>query len=445
VRDRLVPVVADDATRALGESGLITLTFSEPPTLRELFGDARAWLRVTPSRGSITEWRPSLRGAYLNGVWASATETLTRELLGSSEGAPQMMFQLARPPLLEGTLELRVKEPLGEEELKQLLDEDPNSVRHVDELPGHWVLWKQVVDPGDRLPNERVYALDEAHGVVLFGDGLHGAIPPIGVDSIVAFSYQRTEAGVDGATTVPGNLIGARTALNLVTPVNSVESVIAADQAAGGAPPESAERVLRFGLTRLRHRDRAVSLRDIEDLAMQSSPDVAQAAVFARRDRLQLIVVMRGSNPVPNAAQIRELQRGLLRVAPITLSAPGALKVEPPRLRRLRIDLELRVSSLDRAGALAKGVREQLSVFFNTVTGGTRNEGWPLGASPREEDIAFALIDAPFLQSVVSVQLLEVASDGKERPWPAAIKPTDLVVLDVDPIRIHLQPTEVAA
>lgn len=445
VRDRLVPVVADDATRALGESGLIKLTFAEPPTLRELFGDTRAWLQVTPSRGIVTEWRPSLRGAYLNGAWASATETLTRELLGSSEGAPKMMFKLARPPLLEGTLELRVKEPLGEEELKQLLDEDPNSVLHVDELPGHWVLWKQVVDPGDELPNARVYALDEAQGVVLFGDGLHGAIPPTGVDSIVAFRYQRTEAGVEGATTVPGNLIGPRTALNLVTPVNSVESVIAADQSAGGAPPETPERVLRFGVTRLRHRDRAVSLRDLEDLAMQSSPDVAQARVFARADHLQLIVVMRGSNPVPNAAQMRELQRGLLRVAPMTLSAPGALRVAPPRLRRLRIDLELRVSSLDRAGALAQAVREQVSAFFNTVTGGTRKDGWPLGSNPREEDIAFALIDAPFLQSVVSIRLFEVTRDGKELPWPAAIMPTDLVVLDVDPIRLHLQPTEVAA
>jgi hypothetical protein len=445
VRDRLVPIVADDATRALGESGLIKLTFSEPPTLRELFGDARAWLRVTPSRG-VTQWKPSLRGTYLNGIWASATETLTRELLGSSEGAPKMTFKLARPPLLEGTLELRVKEPLGEEELLQLRAQDPNSVlSDVDELPGHWVLWRQVTDPGDRLPAERVYALDEAKGEILFGDGLHGAIPPIGVDSIVAFSYQRTEAGAEAEETVPGNLVGPRTPLNLVTPVDGAESVIAADQAAGGAPPETPERVLRFGLTRLRHRDRAVSLHDIEDLAMQSSPDVAQARVFARPDHVQMIVVMRGSNPVPNAAQMRELRRGLLNVAPITLSAAGALKVAPPRLRRLRIDLELRVSSLDHAGALTKEVRKQLGVFFDTVAGGARQDGWPLGANPREEDVVYALIDIPFLQSVVTVKFLEIGRDGKELPWPDAIKPTDLVVLDVDPVRIHLQPTEVAA
>src|SRR5205085_4540103 len=85
LRDHFVPVVADDATRGLGESGLIKLAFSETPTLRELFGRERAWLQLRPSPRGLSEWQPALRGAYLNGVWASATETLTRELLGSSD------------------------------------------------------------------------------------------------------------------------------------------------------------------------------------------------------------------------------------------------------------------------------------------------------------------------------------------------------------------------
>jgi hypothetical protein len=90
-------------------------------------------------------------------------------------------------------------------------------------------------------------------------------------------------------------------------------------------------------------------------------------------------------------------------------------------------------------------VRRQLAGFFDTVAGGIGNDGWPLGANPSQEDIAFALIDVPLLQSVNDVNFVEVGRDGKELPWPAAIKPTELVVLAADPIRIHLQPTEVAA
>ena len=149
VADRFVPIVADDATRALGESGVLTMTFAVPPTPRELFGRTLTWLRLVPN-AATDAWKPTLRGAYLNAAWASSQETLTRELLGSSDRAPSLTVQLARPPVLHNTLELRVKEPLGEEERKALLDLDPQAVLSaVSGLPGDWVLWTQVVDPGD--------------------------------------------------------------------------------------------------------------------------------------------------------------------------------------------------------------------------------------------------------------------------------------------------------
>ena len=120
-----------------------------------------------------------------------------------------------------------MKEPLGDEERTQLLEQNPQSVlSDVSDLPGDWVLWTRVVDPGDEDPGARVYALDEQSGQITFGDGQHGKIPPIGRDGIVAFSYQRTEPAPPGSTEVPGNLITPRTTLNLVSPIATVESVI---------------------------------------------------------------------------------------------------------------------------------------------------------------------------------------------------------------------------
>ena len=132
------------------------------------------------------------------GLWARATETFARELLGSSDGEPNMSLRLARPPVLDHTLELRVKEPLGEEDRKELLTADAaNVLREGDRLCGNWVdwvLWKQVTDPNDEPADPRVYALDESTGKIRFGNGLRGRIPPIGRDSIVAFSYKRSKS-----------------------------------------------------------------------------------------------------------------------------------------------------------------------------------------------------------------------------------------------------------
>jgi hypothetical protein len=449
--DRFQPIVADDATRGLGESGVLSMAFAAPPAKKELFGRTLSWIRLRPagSGADAATWTPALRGAYLNAVWASATETLTRELLGSSEGAPQLTLTLARPPILHRTLELRVREPLGEEERQALQaevrhdDRRPPVLSDVDGLPGDWVLWRQAIDPGDERPDARVYSLDEATGTIQFGDGRHGMIPPIGRDSIVAFSYQRTESGAPGTDIVPANAIAARTPLNLVTPVESVEAVVAADHAAGGAPPEPAERVLRFGFARVRHRSRAVTARDIEDLALESSPDIVQARCFVRRGSVRLVLVMKGRDPKPSAAQVRELRRLLLTAAPVALAAPDALQINGPRVRRLRIDLRLRIETLDKAGALAEAIKRRLAAFFDTSSGGVEKEGWPLGLNPGEEDVALALVDAPFLEGISSVALHENLGAPTDARWPASIKSSDLVMLDDDPVRIQFETAEV--
>jgi hypothetical protein len=445
VADRFVPIVVDDATRALGESGVLSMSFAVPPTSSELFGkDNLTWLRLIPKSKATNDWVPTLRGAYLNAAWASATETLTRELLGSSDGAPNLTVHLARPPVLRDTLELRVKEPLGEEERAALLKLDAKSVLSaVEGLPGDWVLWKQVTDPDDELATARVYALDEASGEIRFGDGRHGKIPPIGRDSIVAFSYSRTEPDPTGGDSVPGNAIEARTVLNLVSPVETVESVTVADQAAGGAPPESDERVLRFGFARLRHRSRAVTAEDLEDLALQSSPDIVQARAFVRRGYIRLVIVMRGKNPGPTAAQIRELRQLLLEAAPVSLSAPNALQIEGPRIRRLRIELGLLVEALDHAGELSAFVKEKLAEFFDTGTGGLDKDGWALGAKPSEEDVALAISDAPYLESIETVKLYEITEDGKELPSLEGPGSREIVMLADDPFRIQFETAEV--
>jgi len=443
VADRFVPIVAEDTTRALGENGLLSMSFTFAPTPRELFGfDNLTWLRLTPDStgGSPKDWKPSLRGAYLNAVWASAAETLTRELLGSSEGAPNLIVRVARPPVLSDSLVLRVKEPLGEEE-RELLRKDGETrvLNDVEGLSGDWVLWDRVTDPLDEDAEARVYALDESIGEIRFGDGQHGMIPPTGRDSIVAFAYRRTEIGGSEGNDVPGNAVTARTALNLVSPVEGVEAVFAADRAAGGAPPEVGERVVRFGTARLRHRSRAITAADFEDLALESSPDIVQSRCFAGCGHVRLVVVMRGEDPQPDAAEVRELKRLLLASSSSSLSASDALRITGPDVRRLRIELKLHVATLDHAGDVARAVQKRIVELFDTTSRA-------LGVEPDEGEIARALLDTPALESLADVRLREVQSDGTDLPWAVGIKRHELVMLDKDvPVRLEFKTVEVFA
>ncbi|HWA89516.1 MAG TPA: baseplate J/gp47 family protein [Rhizomicrobium sp.] len=439
--DHLVRLAAQDATRAMSETGLVSVVASTPPAMAQLFGATLSWLRLAPRAGS-TDWTPKLAGAYLNAVWTHAAETMTRERLGSSVGAPDMVVTLARPPLLHDTLELRVREPLGDDERKALTADDPDTVKSdVDDMPGDWVLWRQVDDPHDWDATDRVYSLDEDSGVIRFGNGLSGMIPPAGADGIVAFEYERTEPVTpDG---VPGNAVAARATLNLATPLLNVESVTAIERSAGGVPPEPSERVLKFGAAKLRHRDRAVTAKDFEDLALEESADVVQARCFAANGKIRLVVAMRGDDPMPDRAQIRALTAMLAERAPS--QAAQALTIVGPVVRRLRIYLTLRVATLDVAGEIEGDVKAALEHYFDTETGGSDGEGWPLGASPSETDIAEALLKVDALEGFAAVARMEVGDDGAETPWPDAIRANELAMAAKDGVRIDFEIADAAA
>jgi len=443
IGDRFTSVIAKDDTRALGETELLTMNFDVEPMKADLFGQALSWLRVAPSVDSA-DWKPSIAGVYLNGVWAQAAETMTRELLGSSGGQPALTLTLARPPLLKDSLDLRVREPLGGEERGALTDNDPDSVKNnIADLPGDWVLWKQVPDPTDCGPKDRVYSLDEPTGTVRFGDGLHGMIPPAGVDAIVAFAYKRTEPLVGGL--VAANLVKPRQELNLVSPVESVETVVAADRSAGGVAPESAEHVLEFAPAKLRNRGRAVSARDFEDLARENSDDVLQARCFVGNGKFRLVVVVRGADPDPSRAQQRELRRMLLESGPVSLGASGTLRIAGPHVRRLRVDLRLGVKTLDDAGDVGKQAKARVVNRFSTEFGGDLGEGWPLGQAPSEDDVAEALLDIPGLESIVSISLFELDELGVERRWQDAVASGDLVMLTAENVRVGFEILEAVA
>lgn len=417
---RAVPVTATDDTRGLGETGLLSFTLAAPPQATDLFGAGLYWMRLRPALApgaSDQDWQPDIRGLYFNAVWAQAAETQEFEMLASSDGAPNQVVYLARPPMLENTLELRVREPLGDEEREQLWQSGANAVKSaVPDQPGDWVLWRQVGDPADSGPGERVYALDAATGEIRFGDGRHGAIVPIGRDAVMAFRYQRTEAA---AGIAPANGVTDGSSLTVVTPVESVEAVFAAGQAAGGAPPEDTARVLRFGAARLRHRGRLVTAADLEEMAKQIAPEVAQARCLRGAGGIRLVIVMRGSQPAATRAQKRELRRALLAAASPALARKGALTLVDPVPRPISVRLVLAIASLDNSGQVAQGASAAIRALFDAATGGADGQGWRLGETPVASDIAACLLDLPHLDSIVALELAD--SGGPLRPHELAV------------------------
>lgn len=399
-------VIAADGTRGLNESGILRFTLGAPPPAVALFGnDTRYWLRVRPSERFTGEWKPDIRAAFLNGAWAFAFETQSPERLGSSDGSPNQRVSVARPPVIEGTLELRVLEPLGDEEVAALNAADATAVidRLSNGMTGKWVRWKLVDNLVDGDAEARIYALDHEKGDIAFGDGQHGRIPPVGVDSIVAVTYKR--GGGDAA-----NDIVAWSQINLVSAIQGVQTVAAPEGAAGGSDPQTPDEVARFAPANLSMRGRALTLRDLEAMAAQFSRDVAQALAFPTKHGARVVVVMRGREPRPGQAVRRELRRYLAARTTPMLASPNAIEVREPEVIEVRFIFELTIDAVESSGAVAADAERRITALLDPAIGGIDETGWKLGEIPGDAEVAAALSTVPHLEEIRKIQVIDAST-----------------------------------
>lgn len=192
--------------------------------------------RATVSGGGVEIWG--------NVATATHGESTVDEVLGSGDAAQGFQrFTLRRPPLTH----VQAATASGNES---------TLVVSVDE-----VRWHEVPTLFGHGPSERVYTTtttDEGKTVVQFGDGVHGARPPTGLENIRA-TY-RTGVGLSGLAAADQLSLLMTRPLGVTAVRNPLAATGAQDpQVAADAAADAPRTVLTL--------DRIVSLRDYEDFA----------------------------------------------------------------------------------------------------------------------------------------------------------------------------------
>lgn len=265
------PLGVVDETEGFTDRGLVRFIGPTGWVDHSDFGRGAYWLRVRWAAGDFLVI-PQLRRVLTNTAWAAAVVTLTNEVLGSSTGNPKQQFVANQAPILPGE-QLEVQEVLPPAEQATLAAAGKHRLTPADTLAGgriaHWVRWQEVIDFYGSGPRDRHYRLNRLTGEITFGDGFQGLIPSLGRQN-VRLTHYRTGGGPQGNQP-------AHTIEQLKTTVPYVDGVTNHEAASGAAPQESLERVKERGPKQLRHRDRAVTAQDIEDLAFEASAEVARA------------------------------------------------------------------------------------------------------------------------------------------------------------------------
>jgi hypothetical protein len=411
-------VSVEDETAAFRRSGFVRISMPVAPVRASLFGRDLYWLRLAPK--SATDWKPRIKGLYVNAVAAGQAKTVVQEILGSSAGEPNQVYSLSEMPVIlleaagavrEGVVapldvELRVRESSLSEEERDALNTtlsrgDIKGVENPPDIPGDWVLWQRVDSFVGQDGDARIFRLDPANGTVAFGDGRQGKIPPAGRDAIRAFRYQQG-GGKQGN-------VAAYAIKSLKTALESVEAVTNPVEATGGIDAPDVEQLITTAPTRLRNANRALSGADMEALAMSSSPDVVRARHIMPRDakdKMRLAVAVRTgqARPRPSIARRKALAKYIIEHAAGMLE-PDDLDVIPPEYAPVAVTVDLLANSADVMSEVERAARQRLAAFLDPIDGGPDGKGWPFGRRIWPSDIYRIVSAIPGVDRIAAVKI----------------------------------------
>ncbi len=351
-----------DTTEKLSHSGLIK--FIPPGDFAPKVGfnlSSHYWLKIERIQGD-NDIEPRLKQLRLNTIMARQTITLENEIIGSSDGSENQHFQSTRQPILAGQ-NLQVKEQ------------------------DQWITWEPVKDFYQSQPGDRHYILDPLTGQFTFGNGRNGLIPPPGRNNIRLSSYQ-TGGGTAGNRPL-GSIVQLKTTVPYIDQVTNYQA------STGGANAESIDSLIARVPREIRHRERAVTQEDYEDLAKIASPAVIRAKCVPLRDlksslsnkalnSVSVIIVpdSKEVKPLPSVELVNRVQNELQGQA-----QPGVnISVVGPFYVQVSITAEIAVVSLEGVSDLAQTIETKLNEFLHPLSGGFDHNGWDFGVQPHKSD-----------------------------------------------------------
>ncbi len=412
-----------DRTEGIRKNGLLQFLVPADFAQSNEFGRQRYWLRMRQNPGDAV---PPIRAVLLNTMTAVQGLTVVNEILGSSNSEPNQKFQTTQPSVLTEQ-KLEVREPTlpamrERDELRRHAPQGEDPIQPTNETPGkteYWVTWSEVSNFYASSSRDRHYVVDREKNEVLFGDGLCGLIPPP-LPANVRLTRYRSGGGLAGNQP-------AQAIKQLVSAVPYIQKVTNWAPASGGSDAEQTVATLERGPRLLRHRGRAVTAEDFEDLAQLASREVARAKCIPQFDLIadpnadrripgfiSLVIVPRSDDPKPVPSS--DLLDRVYSFLESRRMATTELVVLGPEYVSVDVDAEIVVESLDNASDVERRVTQAIKAYLHPIHGGANRTGWDFGRLPQRFDLYVLIEQIAGVSHIRSLRMNMVADrQGAEK------------------------------
>ena len=385
-------------------------------------------------------------------VNASECVRIENELLGISDGKPGQSFEVQGKPILERK------------------EDEYIEVRPINGEPETWI---EVPDFAESGPNDPHYTIDSQTGMIQFGPLIRepsqlkiqtlqraqiqptstivrrdptetrnlAMIQPLSaVDGAIALERQYGKVPPPGAEIYlvayrtgggrRGNVQTEKLTV-LKTAIPYVKSVTNYKPARGGTDAESLEQAVIRVPQLLRTRESAVTPEDFENVAKKATRTVARAHCITEAAKttpglVQLLIVpdadridlSKGMNPDRYFALDSQLETQIMEHMKDRKPLGVHVRLQQPEYVGVSVRTEVIIEPKYNNPRATEQIRTQLLValyrFLNPLTGGTEENGWPLGRPAYPSDIVALCQKIPGVRYLGIVELFDLRKYGSD-------------------------------
>ena len=388
-----------DGTGGLNRPGAVVLHVPGGHTLSRNGGQEAGWLRCRVTEPHLDQpfytTSPTVRSAEAFTIGGTTTvvhaDTVYDEALGESTGLPGQRLRLAHTPVV---------------------GDNPPLLLQTAEHEG-WTDWQVVPHFAASGPYDRHITLDAATGELAFGPAVrepdgslrqYGMVAPKG--AVIRAHRYRTGGGRAGNV--------ARGAVQILrSSIPYVSEVVNREAARGGVDGETVQEAKTRAPITLRAQERAVTLRDYEELSRRAAPETARITCLEGDEEehgayaVRVLVVpqavpdpggrLRFEQLVPGDALLDRITRHLDERRLIGTR----LAVGPPFYQGITVVATVHAFRGVDTDRVRRQAHDALYRHLDPLTGGSDGKGWPFGR-PVQSGEVFAV-----LQRVPGVELVD--------------------------------------
>ena len=369
--EQFVPLRAIDHTRNLRYTGTVYLYLPQPLPRASLFGQEGCWLRMSlSSYGGDPARTPHVAGLAFNIVRARQCQKGVEQLFGTEAYEAGKTLELLESPVLETDLWVDESERLSQAQRERLEQEASGDLELVWEdgmVSRCWVRWKPVENLLLAGPEDRVYELDANSGLIRFGNGVNGLVPPRGELNIrVRYTYGGGTRG-----NLPAGAVNA-----LVGSVPGITGVSNIEPMSGGTDRPPAAKLEALGNRVIRHRGRALGAGDFEQMTLARFQRAAHAKCFPNQNpqgeaapgHVCLVVMSQDfASESMRYALCREIYDYLAPRADCNLVASGRLHVIPSTEVTVNVHVQVQMHDLDIAALTQQELADHIADLIDNT------------------------------------------------------------------------------